>query len=227
VTTDGITSTSLPSDADPSATDAPRRLLLRLLVALAVAVAAAAAYVFAAVSGVERVDDRVTAGFIDDMTAHHAQAVEMSQIVHARTDDPQLRYLAFDTLSTQQGQIGIMTGWSDVWQLSPVSGDTMAWMGHEVDGLMPGMATREQVHALETLPVPEMEEQFLRLMIEHHRGALPMAEYAAKHSDSPRLRTFAQNMYDGQASEIDLMQDMLAARGLAEQGETATPHDGH
>ncbi len=68
--------------------------------------------------GPERVTDAVSLGFVRDMSAHHAQAVRMSEIAHRRSDDPDLSYLAFDILSTQQGQIGIMTGWPDLWQQS-------------------------------------------------------------------------------------------------------------
>ena len=178
------------------------------------------------------VTDEVSVGFLRDMKVHHAQAVRMSEILHRRSTDPQLSYLAFDILSTQQGQIGIMTGWLDLSrEHQSASGPTMAWMGHS--GPMPGMATDEQIEQLDTLPLPHAEEQFLRLMIEHHRGALDMAQYAADHADSDDVARLAQGMYDGQASEIDLMQDLLAARGAAAAPDTETDtarsrsHGGH
>ena len=40
---------------------------------------------------------------------------------------------------------------------------------------MSGMATEAQVLALQTLPIAQATEQYLRLMVRHHRGALPMA----------------------------------------------------
>ena len=158
--------------------------------------------------------DAVTIGFLQDMKVHHAQAVAMSEIVHRRSSDRDLSYLAFDILSTQQGQIGIMSGWLEMYGAAQSAvGAPMTWMGH--DGPMPGMATPEQVAELNALPEAQMEQAYLRLMIEHHRGALGMAQYAAEQADSPAVARLAQKMYVGQESEIDLMQTMLAERGGA------------
>lgn len=171
--------------------------------------------------------DAVSIGFAQDMKTHHAQAVEMSAVLHRRTADPDLAFLALDILTTQQGQIGIMSGWLDLWGATQTTtGAPMSWMdGHE--GGMPGMATREQIAALSSLPVAQLEEQYLRLMIEHHRGAVPMAAYAAEHADRPELAQLARGMERGQASEIALMQDLLERRGLEPQPEGADPHAGH
>ena len=177
-------------------------------------------------TGAPLVDDPVSLGFVRDMTAHHAQAVQMSEIAHRRSTDPSLNYLAFDILSTQQGQIGIMYGWLDLWeQTQSGSGERMAWMGHS--GPMPGMATAEELAELDTLPVAEMEEQFLRLMIRHHRGAVPMADAAAEGADSADVALLAKKMGAGQQSEIEAMQDLLRERGLASEPEAAGGHGGH
>jgi uncharacterized protein (DUF305 family) len=173
------------------------------------------------------VDDAVSIGFAQDMKVHHAQAVEMSAILHRRSSDPNLAFLALDILTTQQGQIGILSGWLDLWGATQTTmSPPMSWMDGHADA-MPGMATREQIAALERMPVAQMEEQFLRLMIEHHRGAVPMAAYAAEHADRPELAQLARGMERGQASEIALMQDLLVARGRKEQPEGADPHAGH
>ena len=207
------------------------RRLLPLAAGLAVLIALVGGLVLGQgmARGVERVDDPVDLGFARDMKTHHAQAVEMSAIAHRRSPDPQLTYLAFDILTTQQGQIGIMTGWLDLWrQHQTSSGPAMAWMGQAHDGPMPGMATDEQVAALDSLPVTQMEEQFLRLMIRHHRGAVAMAGHAAVAASSSDVRTLARNMELGQAAEIELMQSMLAARGHEpEPDDGAAGHGGH
>jgi uncharacterized protein (DUF305 family) len=172
------------------------------------------------------VDDAVSVGFLRDMKIHHAQAVEMSTIVHRRSPDPQLNYLAEDILTAQQGQIGIMMGYLDLSRQSQSgSGPIMAWMGPGHAGVMPGMASDAQVEALKTLPLPQMHEQYLRLMIHHHRGAIPMAQYAGDNADSPEIARLAQSMAIGQASEIEAMQNMLIAAGLPAEPEGS--HDGH
>jgi uncharacterized protein (DUF305 family) len=103
----------------------------------------------------------------------------------------------------------------------------MAWMGH--DGPMPGMATDEELAQLDVMPVEQLHEQWLRLMIRHHLGAVPMADAAAEQADSPEVAAFAAQMSAGQQSEIDLMQRLLTDRGLEpEPVDAGTPsHDGH
>ena len=176
-------------------------------------------------AGVERVTDPVSLGFVRDMRTHHAQAVRMSEIAHRRSADPEIGYLAFDILSTLQGQIGIITGWLDLWQQTQSgAAEPMGWMGH--GGPMPGMASDAEIAELEALPVSEMEEQWLRLMIRHHLGALPMAEAAAERAHSPQVAGFAAKMSTGQSSEVDLMQRLLVERGFEPEDGTAEPEDG-
>jgi uncharacterized protein (DUF305 family) len=179
-----------------------------------------------AAESAERVTDPVSLGFVRDMGVHHAQAVRMSEIAHRRSADPKVNYLAFDILSTQQGQIGIMSGWLELWAQTPGgSAEPMAWMGHT--GPMPGMATDDEVAELNTLPVPAMEERFLRLMIRHHRGAVPMADAAAETATSAAVAAFAEKMSAGQQSEVHLMQSMLADRGLQPEPASASHGQGH
>ena len=223
--------TELTEDGSAARTEAagPRRLPLWLLPSgLALLIAALVAGLLLgsrmAEAGAERVTDPVSLGFVRDMSTHHAQAVRMSEIAHRRSSDPELNYLAFDILSSQQGQIGIMTGWLELWQQPAFSSaPQMAWMGHE--GAMPGMATDAEIAALDTMPVAQLEEQWLRMMIRHHRGAVPMADAAAVKASSPEAAGFARKMSQGQQSEIDLMQSMLAARGFS--GEPNTPEVSH
>lgn len=174
--------------------------------------------------GVPRVVDPVDIGFAQDMKVHHAQAVQMSAVLHRRSTDPEVQALALDVMTTQQGQIGIMSGWLDLWGHTQTStGPTMAWMGH--DGGMPGMASNDEIAALETLPPGELEEEFLRLMVRHHLGAVPMAAFAADRATSPDLVRLAGGMESGQAAEIELMQDMLVARG--HEREPVADHGTH
>jgi uncharacterized protein (DUF305 family) len=160
--------------------------------------------------------DPVSVGFLQDMSTHHAQAVAMSAVAHRRVSEPDLNYLAEDILTTQQGQIGIMSAWlrdAEAPQTNP--GEVMAWMGAAHAGHMPGMATATELEQLTTLPLPQAEEQYLRLMVRHHAGAVPMAAYAASHADDEGVAGLARDMELGQTSEIDALNAQLVARGLA------------
>ncbi len=203
------------------------RALLLTGVAVVLALAAGLVLGRGTADGVPRVDAAVDIGFARDMSVHHAQAVRMSAVLHRRSADPELNYLALDILTTQQGQIGIMSGWLDLWgHTQRTTAPSMGWMGHE--GPMPGMASDEQVAQLEVLPVPQLEEQFLRLMVRHHQGAVPMAAYAVEHASSPEVVRLARAMEQSQAAEIELMQGLLAQRGAApEPAADASAHSGH
>jgi uncharacterized protein (DUF305 family) len=158
--------------------------------------------------------DSAEAGFARDMMVHHAQAVEMAEIVRAKTESNEIRILASDTALTQQAQIGQMQGWLGVWGL-PVTGTepAMAWMGHPTEGRMPGMATPEEVNRLRNAPPQEADAMFLRLMIPHHQAAVPMAVTILKETDRPEVERLASAIVASQRTEIATMRDMLKDMG--------------
>ncbi|GLW67003.1 DUF305 domain-containing protein [Actinomadura rubrobrunea] len=201
----------------------------RAAVALAalVLLAAAVLTVLAAKRSGEPGTDSPEAGFARDMSAHHAQAVRMSFIVRERTRDEPVRLLAYDIITAQQAQIGMMTAWLDDWGLPKTDpGGRMRWMsGHHggahapgsgADGaVMPGMATRTRLRELERASGRDAEIRYLRLMIAHHRGGVDMARAVLARTDRPEVRRLARTMVDGQQSEIALMNRMLAERGAS------------
>ncbi|MDW4897880.1 DUF305 domain-containing protein [Streptomyces californicus] len=164
-------------------------------------------------------EDSVDAGFARDMAIHHQQAVEMSFIVRDRTDDEDVRRLAYDIINTQANQRGMMLGWLEVWGLpKSAAGPPMEWMGHTVaptdDGaLMPGMATDAELAALTAAKDEKAEVLFLRLMTVHHRAGADMARAAADTARTDAIRDLAAGMVRGQRSEMGLMADMLEERG--------------
>ncbi len=169
----------------------------------------------------------VDAGFSRDMAAHHLQAVEMAGLVSERSDDPEVELLAADIAATQTNQIGRMQGWLALWGLSPTGGERMAWMaegsvahdGHDMagmgtsGGLMPGMATEEELEHLRSLSGTAFDVEFLRLMTRHHQGGFDMAQYGAEHAELGAVRDLARSMAQSQGYEVDTMLDMLTARG--------------
>ncbi len=202
---DLIAENVLESDEQPSR----QRSWLPLILGLA-ALALAIMAVTAIESGRPPGDTSLEAGFARDMMVHHDQAVTMAMLIRDRTDDPVLRSMATDMVLTQQNQIGQMFGWLNVWGL-PATGTqlAMAWMGHPATGLMPGMATPQQIADLASLTGPEADIAFLNLMIPHHQAAIPMAQAALDNSDVPAVRDLARQILAAQEIEIANMQTML------------------
>lgn len=168
----------------------------------------------------------VDIGFAQDMSAHHAQAVEMSGIALNGSTDTDVRRLAFDILTTQQGQIGRMQGWLQMWDApATATGEPMTWMPQEEHGghghnhggaetaAMPGMATTDELRQLRAARGAQLDTLFLQLMLRHHQGGVPMLEYGAEHAETTEIKTLAGQMLPAQEGESRLMTTMLADRG--------------
>ncbi|MER6343736.1 DUF305 domain-containing protein [Streptomyces sp. NPDC001595] len=190
--------------------------------AAALVAAGAITYAVASDGGSDAVPaaDSADAGFARDMAVHHQQAVEMSYIVRDRTDDEDVRRLAYDIAQTQANQRGMLLGWLDLWKLPKVSAEPpMSWMGmgdapSKGDGsLMPGMATDDEMAKLSELNGKAAEVWFLQLMTDHHRGGIHMAEGCLSACAVEVEKDLARGMAEAQQSDIDLMADLLAERG--------------
>ncbi|MCT6776639.1 DUF305 domain-containing protein [Streptomyces sp. CS7] len=235
--------TGTRSPAEP-ATSAERRKTARVRWAAGAAVALALLFAGAAAVASAREDgsapgaagapapDSADAGFARDMAVHHQQAVEMSFIVRDRTEDEDVRRLAYDIANTQANQRGMLLGWLDLWELPKVAGGDqppMAWMGggegdggHEHGGhqpdrgsdgvLMAGMASRAELERLARLDGRQAEVFYLQLMTDHHKGGVAMAEACASRCTVPVEQRLARGMVEGQQSELGLMRDMLTER---------------
>ena len=209
--------------ADPGRTGRPLRVVLMAVIAVGLVLLGGG---LAVALGIGRTDtpdaDSVEAGFARDMSRHHLQGVEMANMVADRSEDPEVRQIAFDISATQTNQAGRMQGWLAMWRVPQSGGDTMAWMseggghGHDMTadgGLMPGMATEDELANLRELRGDAFDVEFLRLMIRHHQGGFEMAEYAVEQSGVPAVRDLAQAIARAQSAETRTMATMLTARG--------------
>ncbi|MCW2843979.1 MAG: uncharacterized protein JWN22_1895 [Nocardioides sp.] len=218
----------MTSATTPPASRNPLRLVLLAVIAVGlVLLGGGLAVALGLGRGADRpAADSVDVGFSRDMAAHHLQGVEMANLVADRSTDPAVRGLAFDISTTQTNQVGRMQGWLALWGYSPTGGDVMGWMGgtgsaggdmsgmHMGDGgLMPGMATEEELADLRQLSGPAFDVEFLRLMMRHHQGGLDMARYAEAHGETSVVRTLAKSIADSQTAETELMAGMLTDRG--------------
>jgi len=160
-------------------------------------------------------DTSPEAGFARDMSLHHAQAVEMAMVAYQKGTDQRTRNIAYDIVMAQQNQIGTMQRWLEEWRLSPTgSQPRMAWMkGGEAlvqDGLMPGMATPEEITALHQATGQNVDKMFITLMIKHHLGGIHMAEGVLAETNRPEVVRLAQAMKNNQQNEIDALRQVEA-----------------
>jgi uncharacterized protein (DUF305 family) len=68
----------------------------------------------------------------------------------------------------------------------------------------------------------DFDKSFTSNMIEHHQGAVAMAELAKKNAKHDEIKTMAADIMTTQSKEIDMMQNWQTAWGYK---DTAAGHD--
>ena len=152
--------------------------------------------------------------FAQMMIPHHAQAVEMSDIILSKPDVPaDVAALAATIKAAQVPEIETMTGWLDAWNqpTEPADGHSGHGKdGHGTDGHgMSGMVDEEGLDQLKAAPGAEASRLFLEQMIGHHEGAVDMAKQelsAGKHAGAIQL---ARDIITAQEAEIAEMKQLL------------------
>ncbi|MDW3178679.1 MAG: DUF305 domain-containing protein [Acidimicrobiia bacterium] len=159
----------------------------------------------------------VDVGFLHDMITHHEQAITLSesQIVGGESADVQL--FAREILLQQSREIGLMEAklaeWGFLRQNRPDV--AMEWMGMSfAPQEMPGMASKDELRALQDAVGEDNDALFLALMGDHHRGGVDMASSAAVAAGDSWVRDLAARMERNQAIEIDEMDAVRQRLGL-------------
>ncbi|QIK74406.1 DUF305 domain-containing protein [Nocardioides piscis] len=158
--------------------------------------------------------------FASDMLQHHAQALSMVDLTLDRPLDPEVVELAEQVRSAQGPEIETFTDWLTEWG-EPIP-ETMrdhsnaGHGGHDVgdsmegmDTDMPGMMSAEDMTGLQQAEDADFQAMWLEMMIEHHEGAVEMAE---AHTDEGRYAPaieLARDIAEGQTAEIAEMQRLL------------------
>ena len=165
-------------------------------------------------------DNSAEAGFARDMSTHHAQAVGMSMLEVEHGTNPDVVQLAYAIATTQQAQVGMMSVWLQDWHLLPTGTRApMSWMPDGqtqlTNGLMPGMASVEQVNQLTEARGNASDVLFCQLMLRHHEGGIHMVEGILQVSHNSTVRPLADTMLSGQQGEVTVLQQELKTLGAA------------
>lgn len=144
--------------------------------------------------------------FAQMMIPHHEQAVVMSDYALENTSNPEVLALAEQIKAAQQPEIEQMTSWLEEWGVPVMSG--MDAMGAHGGHGMSGMLTDEQLDELANATDADFDALYLAYMIDHHEGAIDMAEDVADSQD-PRVAALAAAIIEAQRAEILEMQRLL------------------
>lgn len=138
--------------------------------------------------------------FAQMMIPHHQQAIEMSDIILAKTGiDAAVTDLAAKIKAAQGPEITTMAGWLAEWGQNP-SPST---------GMGGGMMSQADMDALRDADGDDAARLFLTGMITHHQGAIAMAKQELADGQNPDAKQLAQNIIDAQQAEIATMNTLL------------------
>jgi uncharacterized protein (DUF305 family) len=174
--------------------------------------------------------------FAQRMIPHHQQAIEMSDIVLAKQGiDPRVVDLANKIKAAQGPEIQTMHGWLGQWgqptmpmspptempsgsmmpssSMMPGQGD-MDMPGHDgMPGMggMSGMMSPEDMTELQNAQGIAAGKLFLTQMIQHHQGAITMAQNEIGSGQYPAAIDMARSIVTSQQQEITTMQGLLSS----------------
>lgn len=157
--------------------------------------------------------------FMQGMIHHHAQAVEMTDLIEARTENKSIRLLGARISASQQDEMNFMRRWletrGEATEMKMAAMPANHSHGHapaEHEMLMPGMLNKKQMAELKRAKGAEFDRLFLSGMIQHHEGALVMVKElhaTAGAAQDAELFNFATDVDTGQTAEINIMRNML------------------
>lgn len=134
------------------------------------------------------------AAFITRMIPHHQEAVKSARAVLETTERPEVRELAQNVVATQTEEIATLEGWRDQWYPDATEAAYTPMMA-DPTGLNPDEADRA----------------FLKGMVEHHQGAIDMAQsyLDANYEKRGEVVQMAEAIVNAQTGEITRMQGWL------------------
>jgi uncharacterized protein (DUF305 family) len=178
--------------------------------------------------------------FMQHMIVHHAQAVEMVELLRAQGADATVKLLGERIALSQEAEMAIMRDWLTARGLpvemagmgghagmthsmpmaaTPAGGEhdhhAMATGEAAADDtpLMAGMLSPRQMRALAAASGPAFDRLFLEGMIQHHQGALDMVDALMATPDAAEdttLSDFISSVVADQSAEILRMQTLLS-----------------
>lgn len=178
--------------------------------------------------------------FAEGMVPHHSQAIEMSDMLLAKQGiDPRVVDLAQQIKAAQGPEIEQLNAWLTEWGQAPPTTTTgmqmteslpmgtdlqmpeappvvppatsgMDMPGTEGGGDMEGMMSAEDMQALSDAQGVAAAKLFLTQMIEHHKGAIAMAQTEVADGQNAQAKAMAQTIINTQQQEVTTMEQILS-----------------
>jgi uncharacterized protein (DUF305 family) len=143
---------------------------------------------------------RFDRAFIDATVPHHEAALAMAKgAKNAGLSQPKLLQIANNIVITQQDEIDDMRQWRQQWFGSSAVDPRGA----------AELRLSEQEMGMQHVPdfslVDDVDRAFASTMIEHHQGAVEMANLALERGQHPEIKELANSIIEAQEREIQIM----------------------
>ena len=145
--------------------------------------------------------------FLQLMVPHHEEAVEMAEMVPERTERQELNDLADAVIASQEAEIDEMSMMLEEAGSEPASMQELHDDHSDVD--MPGMMDHAEMEQLGDASDEDFDVRFVEMMIEHHQGAIVMAEDVLAEGEHPDVAQLAEDVIDEQQAEVEMMENWL------------------
>lgn len=144
--------------------------------------------------------------FAQGMIPHHRQALEMAELAPGRAKSAEVKKLAEAVEKAQDPEIRTLSGWLTAWgEDVPAEGTTDHSSTHGAAGMM----TAEDMEELRKASGSAFDTAFMEMMIEHHEGAVAMAETERADGSYAPAKKMAGQISSSQTAEIDRMNELL------------------
>jgi uncharacterized protein (DUF305 family) len=147
--------------------------------------------------------------FAQGMIPHHRQAIAMADMAETRASSSDVKSLASQIKKAQDPEIKTMSGWLRAWGETVPEG--MDGMDHGDASSMPGMMSDQRMDDMRGASGKAFDTMFLTMMIQHHEGAVEMAETEKKQGAYGPAKELADDIVTAQTAEITQMRKMLDA----------------
>ncbi|MFE4059166.1 DUF305 domain-containing protein [Streptomyces sp. NPDC059096] len=147
--------------------------------------------------------------FAQGMIPHHRQAVEMSALATSRASSAQVKTLASEIEKAQAPEIRTLSGWLTAWGEDVAAPDAPADGAEHSGHSMAGMMADDEMAELAKASGKAFDTAFLKMMVEHHEGAVEMARAEQSRGTHQGAKEMAGAIVTSQSAEITRMNTLL------------------
>ncbi len=141
------------------------------------------------------------AQFLDEMTMHHKQAVDMAKTADKKLSSSQVKKLNKKMMEDQKKEIARMDKWK-----KQVGSDKTADMGEGHAGM--NMPMDMNMSEMKDLKGKDFDTKYLEMMSVHHSQAISMVQNYLSDLTNPEVKSFAEKIAKTQGLEIEKMSKM-------------------